>query len=121
MTTSDTHTNKKSFFNKYPKWTYWFAALLIIELIIVLSVVYGYILPRKQKLKQSASECGYHYSREIGYCKPRVSYCIKECNTNDPQCLKNCITKNENYSGSCTSEYLSYYDRCIQSSIDYWY
>ncbi|KXN64818.1 hypothetical protein CONCODRAFT_80911 [Conidiobolus coronatus NRRL 28638] len=124
MTSAEASPSNKGFFSRYPRWTYWFGALLIVELIIILSVVYGYVLPNKQKLKNSISECGLHYAREIGYCgsnhKSAINWCVKGCDEKDIQCVKNCYTKNEDFSTRCTSDNLNYYDGCLRNSVYYW-
>jgi hypothetical protein len=124
MTASETPANKKSFFSKFPRWTYWFAALLIVELIIILSVVFGYILPKKQKFQNNVSDCGNQYTREIENCGSSyrlvVSRCIKDCYANDLQCANDCYAKNGKYPTECAIGMLKTYENCVSNKDYYW-
>jgi hypothetical protein len=123
MSTSDTPTNKKGFFNKYSRWTYWFVVFLIIELIIILSVLYGYIFPKNQQLKDSLHDCKSHYTRLYGICqsgcKTDKSRCISECN-NNLQCIIDCDKKYDNCPYLCNEEVLDKYDDCNDKAIYLW-
>jgi hypothetical protein len=124
MTAAGKTLRNKSFWNRYPRWTKWFAAFLVVELIIILSVVFGYILPKKQKLKNHISDCGYQYAREIENCgsgyNSAVRSCIKDCYTSDFQCISDCYAKNGKYPTECALSKLKYYENCVSTEDFKW-
>jgi hypothetical protein len=89
-----------------------FALVLAAALIIILGVVYGYVEPRKRRIKECQHRL-FDTSLDCRYkCNNEENTCRKNCDEGDYDCRRICTNSNEKCKSECDSALLIQAAKC---------
>ncbi|KXN65351.1 hypothetical protein CONCODRAFT_80786 [Conidiobolus coronatus NRRL 28638] len=94
------------------KFLIYFAAVITLAAIITVGVVYGYVEPRKRRIKECQNSLTITGLTCVSACTKEENKCTKNCDEDDYKCSLACYKSNDNCKKECSNVLLKEAVKC---------